>query len=410
MSQTFTMRIDSVAAGGDGIGRHEGMAVFVPRTAPGDLARVEGTVQGRLMRGRLLEIMEPSANRVQPLCHHYVQDRCGGCQLQHLAYDGQLAAKAGIIRDSLQRIGRVQLDAPAVQPSPSAWRYRRKLTLAMRRAGNRWYAGLRRFDDPADVFELRDCPITAESVVGHWRAVMQHQHLLPQDAPSLRGAVREMSQGFAFTIEGGTQWDGAHLFAEIPAMAELWWRPRDGALRLLHSRVAEGAGAGASFVQVNAALAMRLHDFVAASAALERSESAIDAYAGTGEIAMRLAQSGARVTAIEVDRTASRESASRLPMGSSAVAARVEDVLPRALPADVVVVNPPRAGLDARVPRALNAAERRPRALIYVSCDPGTLARDVRRLDRYVLRAVRGFDMFPQTAHVETVCELVPAA
>jgi 23S rRNA (uracil1939-C5)-methyltransferase len=240
---------------------------------------------------------------------------------------------------------------------------------------------------------------------------MQHQHLLPQDSPALRGAVREMSEGFAFTIEGGTLWDGADLFAAVPAMAELWWRPRDEALRLLHSRVVEGEGegAGASFVQVNAAMAMHLHDFVAASAAVGTSESAIDAYAGTGEIALRLAQSGARVTAIEVDRSASRGAASRLPSGSSAVAARVEEILSRALPADVVVVNPPRAGLDARVPRALNAAEPRPRVLIYVSCDPGTLARDVRRLDRYVVRAVRGFDMFPQTAHVETVCELVPA-
>ena len=95
---------------------------------------------------------------------------------------------------------------------------------------------------------------------------------------------------------------------------------------------------------------------------------------------------------------------------SSAVAGRVEEHLAAALPADVVLLNPPRAGVDARVTQALQSVKRPPRAILYVSCDPATLARDLARLARYRLVSVRAYDMFPQTAHVETVCELVPEA
>jgi 23S rRNA (uracil1939-C5)-methyltransferase len=98
----------------------------------------------------------------------------------------------------------------------------------------------------------------------------------------------------------------------------------------------------------------------------------------------------------------------RLAFPSSVIAGRVEDHLPGALPADVVVLNPPRAGVDARVTAALDGVPRPPRAILYVSCDPATLARDVARMPRYRVASLRAYDMFPQTAHVETVCELVP--
>jgi 23S rRNA (uracil1939-C5)-methyltransferase len=152
------VRIDSIATGGDGVGRHNGMVVFVPRTAPGDLARVSAEPEGRLMRGKLVELLEPSPVRVDPPCEHYVVDKCGGCQIQHLLYEAQLDAKSGMIRDSLTRIGRIQMDKPDVEPSDTPWRYRRKLTLALSRhdAGGRWIAGLHRFDAPIEVFDLRD--------------------------------------------------------------------------------------------------------------------------------------------------------------------------------------------------------------------------------------------------------------
>jgi 23S rRNA (uracil1939-C5)-methyltransferase len=116
------------------------------------------------------------------------------------------------------------------------------------------------------------------------------------------------------------------------------------------------------------------------------------------------------VTAIELDAAAAAWCAQRLPAGSRAIAGRVEDALPTALPADVVILNPPRAGVDARVTSTLEQATPAPRAVIYVSCDPATLARDIARMPRWRIASLLAFDMFPQTAHVETVCELVPEA
>jgi len=413
MSETFDVRIESIAAGGDGVGRHEGLVVFAPRTAPGDVARVRARRHQRFMRATAVELLAPSPDRIDPPCDHYVRDRCGGCQLQHLRYEAQLAAKGAIIRDAMERIGRVEAAAPEVARSEPAWRYRRKLTLALRRREGRWIAGLHRFDAPDEVFELRDCPITDERVVAAWRTVMSRQDLLPAAVRELRCAVRLLPAGFSFTVEGGMDrtWT-AHerLFEAIPDLQELWWIPEGKSRRLLHSR-AEREHAGASFVQVNPAVAAALRTWVLTLASAVRPRMAVDAYAGTGDIAVALAASGAHVTAIEIDRDAARVCAERLPAGSRSITAAVEDALPGALPADLVVLNPPRTGLDERVTGLLSApgTETRP-MIIYVSCNPATLARDVKRLSAYRVRSLRGFDMFPQTAHVETVCELEPAA
>ncbi|HUO51475.1 MAG TPA: hypothetical protein VMT93_03070, partial [Gemmatimonadaceae bacterium] len=125
------LAIDSIAAGGDGVSRADGLVIFTPRTAPGDVAEVEVTPSGRFARGTLRALRTPSPDRVEPACAHYGRDRCGGCQLQHLSYDAQLAAKSRIVSDSLKRIGHRVVAPPVVHPAPQPWRYRRKLTLAI---------------------------------------------------------------------------------------------------------------------------------------------------------------------------------------------------------------------------------------------------------------------------------------
>jgi 23S rRNA (uracil1939-C5)-methyltransferase len=136
----------------------------------------------------------------------------------------------------------------------------------------------------------------------------------------------------------------------------------------------------------------------------------VDAYSGAGHMAIELATRGIRVTAIELDKDAADWSANQLPAPSRVISARVEEALPGVLPADVVILNPPRAGVDARVLATLEAEVGHVRAVIYVSCNPATLARDVLRLPGYTVESIRGFDMFPQTAHVESVCVLRPLA
>jgi 23S rRNA (uracil1939-C5)-methyltransferase len=260
---------------------------------------------------------------------------------------------------------------------------------------------------------MRECLITRDDVWAIWQAVLAAADLLPA-ARELRGAVRVDANGAStFVVEGGEQWpEVARFFDAVPALSSLWWTPAGGSRRQVGTRSA-GAGAlspGASFEQVNAEVAASLRAYVAERIDTYKPSHVIDGYAGAGDLAAELSGRGARVTAIEVDRDAARAAAERLAEPSRAVAARVEQVLGAHLPADVVVLNPPRAGVDARVCETLERATPAPRAILYVSCDPATLARDVARLPAWRVNSLVCFDMFPQTAHVESVCELVRAA
>ncbi len=383
--------------------------VFTPRTAPGDRAVIEFVPGPRFARGALRSLEAPSTDRVDARCVHYTRDKCGGCQIQHLSYDAQRAVKARIVSDSLKRIGHRDVAPPEVRPSPATWRYRGKLTLAMRRRGAQWCAGMHPYDAPGRVFALEDCPITDERILAVWRDVLAHGADLP-DAIELRGAVRIDGEHASFALEGGLSWPASDkFFARVASIASLWWTPEGGVRRRIGHRGAPGAP-GASFAQVNAAMAPALQRHALERAMAHRPATLVDAYAGLGETAAAAASAGVRVTAIELDEDAAAWCAQRLPPGSRVVAARVEDMLASALPADVIVLNPPRAGVDAAVTTLLETGAAETRAVVYVSCDPATLARDLARLPRWRIASLVCFDMFPQTAHVETVCELVPEA
>ena len=407
MPDTALLEIASIAAGGDGVARHDGLVVFVPRVAPGELVRAEITPKGRMARGVLREVLRPSDARVAPSCEHYVQDACGGCQLQHLTLDAQRAAKRQIVQDALTRIGKRTVALPEIRGGASPWRYRRKLTLAMRRRANGWVAGLHAHGDPDRVFALVDCAIADARLIALWREVLAAGRHLPS-AQRLRGAVRLLGEQATFVLEGGSHWaTHEEFFAAIPSLVALWWVPEQGTRRLLGDR-RRTSEPGASFAQVNPEVAAQLEDFVVDAVRRHAPHTVIDAYAGAGAVARRIAATGATVTAIELDREATAWSAAQLPAGSRAIAARVEDALGAALPADVVILNPPRTGVDVRVTAQLADAAGSVRAIIYVSCDPATLARDLTRLPGWRIAQLTTFDMFPQTAHVETVCELVP--
>ena len=399
--------ITSIAAGGDGVARHEGMAAFVPRTAPGDRVRAELRPRRRFAQGRLRHILEPSPDRVEPPCPHYVRDRCGGCQLQHMRIEAQRSAKAGIVRDALVRIGKRAAEPPEVRPSPSDWRYRNKLTLALRRRGDRWIAGLHPYDDPAAVFALEDCLITSEPVLDVWRAVLAQAERLPR-VPALRGAVRAGDGTASFVLEGGTAWPNASAFFEsVPELDALWWIPDGGTRELLFARA--DAPAGPAFAQVNPGTAAALRAHLLDTLSALGARSVIDAYAGEGDLAEALEQRGVHVTTLELDAEAVARTRARLSPEARVVEGRVEDTLAAVLPADAIVLNPPRAGVHERVTGIIAAAPDPRPVLLYVSCDPATLARDLARLPAYRIASLVAFDMFPQTAHVETVCALHPA-
>ncbi|HEY8308979.1 MAG TPA: hypothetical protein VIG47_00420, partial [Gemmatimonadaceae bacterium] len=348
MSRTVSLSIDAIAAGGDGVARNDGLVVFVPRTAPADVITASIAGKGHFARGMLRTIQRPSPDRVDPSCAHYTRENCGGCQIQHMQYSSQLAAKQRIIVDAMTRIGKRELAGPEVVPSVNEWRYRTKLTLAMRRRPGGWIAGLHPYDDPGRVFALADCPITDRRVVGTWREILAASQFFP-NAASLRGSVRWTGDGPTFVLIGGTRWsDHARFFEAVPALAALYWEPEDSPRTLLGDRRIVPSPA-ASFAQVNPAVAELLRDFVIERVMSFHPDRVIDAYSGAGDLAAALCVRGVTVTAIELDPDAARWAEQVLPPPSRSIAGRVEEVLPRLPAADVIVVNPPRSGVHADV-------------------------------------------------------------
>ncbi len=433
--QLATVAIEGIAAGGDGVGRVDGLACFVPRTAPGDVVQVAYAPQARFARGRALQWLERSPERVEPACVHYDRDRCGGCQLQHLAPEAQRRARVRIVADALARIGHRRIEAPPLVAGARAWGYRARLTLTLARRGRSWAGGLHPYDDPVRTFALAECPIAAPSLVAVWRALQPLPETLPAIAPGgppLRLALRLLSaERVAVVVQGGRDWREAErvaatLAARSPLVGEVWWEEAGGRPVRLHPVADRGMPASPvalAFAQVNPEVAGLLRAHVRALIEAFAPTRVVDGYAGVGDLALALAGGGGagasgsvrEVVAVERDPAATATLRARLaerPPGGATVhveTAAVEAALPGLLPADVVVLNPPRRGVDPAVTALLDGdAGRAVRGIVYVSCDPATLARDLARLPRWRLAEVTCFDLFPQTAHVETVCVLVP--
>ena len=416
-SRIEIVTIEAIAAGGDGVGRVDGMAAFIPRTAPHDVVEVSLVSHGRFARGHITRMLTPSPSRVVPLCLHYTADACGGCQLQHLSEHAQLDAKARIVRDTLARIGKREVELPVVERSPKAWDYRQKLTLTLVRnsATRQWTGGLHPLGQADSVFALQECRITDPAIIAAWHAVRAASAWLP-DAPSLRITFRLVpdTDRVAITIAGGSHWKEWKTFAgRINMLGALWWISSANDRSELVAPQSSFQSTAVNFVQVNAAMAQSMHQHVFDAVMEFSPKHVIDAYAGTGELSLALSTRGVSVSAIEWDHAAVALLRSELPDGSAALAAPVEEVIERAMydpvRPDVVVLNPPRVGVDAFVTSTLERqAKEGLRAIVYVSCDPATLARDLQRLPSWRIQSLRCFDMFPQTAHVETVCVLIP--
>lgn len=403
MTEVARLKIDAIAAGGHGVGRLNGMAVFVPRTAPGDEVEVDVRRHKRYAEGRLRRVLAPGPARVTPLCPHYDDDGCGGCQLQHLSLEAQREAKRDIVRQALRRIARREVEVDAVVPSPDPWHYRRRLTVSLRRIRGAWRGGLRSLGAPDEIFALGQCRIAAEPIGRAWRELLAASAYLPETG-ELRAELRVLEHTTGLRLEAeSVRWEHADRFAELV--------PSIGAIRLdapWERRIVKGdvqAFSLGAFEQVNAAVASLLQDAVVAAvlSAATPVRRVVDAYGGRGDLSVRLASPERTVTLIELDAEAARVAQGALGDRARVVCARVEDVIGQVLPADLVLLNPPRAGLDGRVCQTIEN-DQSVQQLVYVSCDPATLARDLERLPSWRVKRVTPFDMFPHTAHVETLC------
>lgn len=400
------VRILRLATGGDGVGKLEdGRTVFVPRTAPGDLIEL-GSVREhrRFARARPGRLLESGPDRVEPRCPHYTEDECGGCQLQHLSLPAQQAARRSFVGDALRRLARLDVADPDLVPASKAFEYRTRLTLSA--SSGRGRIGLRRYDRPDEIFALERCHITRPELMALWRELRPLADILPVDLTRI--VLRQDRSGGLHAVvrsDAAVVWDDGPRMREALAghgqEATIWWQPEGGAPRAV-------AGAGDAypatvFEQIHPEMGDQVRAFALQQLGVIAGRRVWDLYAGIGETTAALAEAGARVESVEMDRRAVAAAESSGPVARRH-AARVEDVLGELGRPDLVVTNPPRVGMDARVTAAIERAS--PERMVYVSCDPATFARDLTRLPSYRLADLRAFDQFPQTAHVETVALL----
>jgi 23S rRNA (uracil1939-C5)-methyltransferase len=411
--------ITGIAAGGAGVGRlRDGRTVFVHRTAPGDNAEIAVIEErSRWAKARLVRVVRPGPDRRHAPCPLY--RRCGGCTLQHIAPEAQHRAKSQLVADAFNRIGHIALDPPALEAGSQEFRYRNRLSFTLLRLRGRVVAGFHEIARPDRVLDIDARCLLPETAVGMaWAQLREAWGPQASRLPSgsrLRLTLRAVENGdVSLAIEGGDgEGDAVAVLAGAPAIVSIWHlaSPASEPVLLAGRDVLAETWLGESlqlsgttFLQVNREAAALLERHVLALAGDVSNTAVVDAYCGVGSRARALAARGAVVTGIELDVHAVRE-ARRLGGGPTYLEGRVEESLAATLPADSVLLNPPRTGVAPDVCAALLA--RPPARILYVSCDPATLARDVARLaGRFAVGDVRSFDLFPQTAHVETVAAL----
>ena len=405
----MSVRILRLAAGGDGVGKlQDGRTVFVPRAAPDDVVELTGIRESkRFARARIERVLEPGPDRIAPPCPHYVRDDCGGCQLQHLGAEAQRAARRSFVGDALRRLGRIDTGDPELEPADRDWNYRTRLTLHV----SRGRIGLHPLDRPADVFDLQTCPITAEPLLELWSEARPLRHLFPPDAERIVLRLDRASRRH-LTVEApaASRWRGA---AELHALLEaagvpvtLWFRAGPGEARPVLGDAADFPAA--VFEQVHPAMGDKARAHALAALGESAGRHVWDLYAGVGDSTAALLDAGATVESVEADHRAVEWAGRRGDPPGARVrryAGTVEGVIDRLEDPALVLTNPPRTGMHERVTAAL--ARRRPERIVYISCDPATLARDLKRLGSgYRLAGLQAFDLFPQTAHVESIAVL----
>jgi 23S rRNA (uracil1939-C5)-methyltransferase len=442
----FTIAIDDLAFGGQGVGRAGGYVVFVPGGLPGDRLTVTMTdARARFGRAEIEVVEEASPHRVTAPCPYF--GRCGGCRLQHMAYEAQLSFKEKQVRDCLQRLGRLgEFDLRPIVPAPEIFGYRNKMEFTVTGATGAPRIGLHEAARYDVVLDIERCLLQSDTMnvlLDEVRHQARARQLSVYDQQSGEGLLRfvTLREGqrtgeamvnivTAAPDVGGLAPVAEALRARVPATTSVVLNVNGKKAsvavgteeHLLHGRdhiterlddVAFQVSAN-SFFQTNTRQAERLFAIVADAAGLTGGETLMDLYSGTGAISLLLARRCRRVYGIEVAEAAVADAVRNAAANDIAhctfLAGEVRHVLPALIAdgvrADVVVADPPRAGFHPKALRALAALAAG--RIVYVSCNPATLARDLGDLAQngYRLEWVQPVDMFPHTPHIEAVARL----
>lgn len=371
MTELPEIQLEAMTYGGDAIGRSGGKAIFVQGGIAGERVRVEVIEdRGRYARARVVDVVERSPCRAQPRCPHFGFDSsaCGGCQWQHIDYAAQVRFKTEIVREQLRRIGRIA--GPPVRdtlPSPDAWAYRNNAQFGAAPGGRPGFQAAR----SNRIVPIREC------------------YVIRPELAAWLGKGRRLS-GKRIEVRCGNA-NGGAVTGPVSCF------------QVKHARFRVSAG---SFFQVNTSLIETLVDEVLRRLDAQSDEAVLDAYCGVGLFTRFIALQARRVIGVEsgagaiADARANLAQFGNVDLRKGLVETAISEMRD---PIDAAVVDPPRAGCG---PKVVSALIGKPvKRLVYVSCDPSTLARDARQLldGGYRLTDVQPLDMFPQTYHIETI-------
>jgi 23S rRNA (uracil1939-C5)-methyltransferase len=404
MAETFTIKMEKMVAGGDCLGRlPDGRAIFVPFVLPGETVRVNLTDEKkRYARGFPVEVIESAPERIVPRCIHFTE--CGGCQYQHLDYAKQVTLKEDLLRDQFQRIANIE--NPPIQPiipSPTPWQYRNHVQFHLGQAGELGYI----HTDGEHLLIIEECHLPQPEINALWPQL----DLGPESGVYRLGIRQDSYDNLMLTLEGDDP-KAPEFSEDIPVSAV--YTPPDARLTVLagddhlvytlHDRHFQVSAR--SFFQVNTAMAEKMIAFLLENLNLSPTAHALELYAGVGLFSAFLAQQVGHLTAVESSGSACHDFAVNLDEFDNVdlYEAQAEEVLPTLdTQVDLLLMDPPRSGLAPAVHDAL--AKLQPKQIAYISCDPATLARDVKRIlgNGYQLQSVTPFDLFPHTAHIESI-------
>jgi len=387
----FEVTIERIVPNGFGIAHADGLTLLVPLVAPGDRARVSpGKRNGNLVFAQLEEILEPSPLRIEPGCKYF--GKCGGCNFQQMDYEEQLKAKVGIIKDCLHRIAKIDHEKEIeITPSPEPWRYRARAN---------WHADTVNktlgyfYRNSNKVCDIDECPKLTEPLQNE---LQQLRAGLPWE--EIWNNVIHIDAAAAVGASGG---DDISIYSSefVDEPAEIIFET--GGLKYAYNaRV---------FFQGNLYITPKL---VEAAVKGLQGNSALDLYCGVGLFSLPLTRSFKNVIGVEASeeaigfakKNAERNGIQNVEFIAADTGKWLKENIAKLSELDVLVLDPPRIGVEKNVIGSI--IEILPKEIVYVSCDPATLARDLKALfDKYELLEIEAFDMFPQTHHVETIAKL----
>lgn len=372
--------IDKLALGGKGILRKDGFVLFVPFTLPQEEVEVEVTsLKKNYGEAKLLQVLKPSPERVEPHCPYF--GVCGGCQLQHMSYPAQLEHKRQIIQESFAKIGKMEIPPVEIVAAPKQYGYRERITLHIQglEVG---YRGC----DPSQFVPISMCPIFLDEPSSLFDKIKSHL------TPDSEGRVEVLKTPNDFLL---------HFHFKN--------RPEDVIEKeILGLKIQYTSG---MFIQNYFEQSVKLYQEIVSKVT---TSPCLDLYSGIGITSLLLAKRGIETTGVEYNKGAVKAARNNQTLNQLKTATFIASDVLTALKGKLkdkkfesMVVNPPREGLTKEIISHLGAPQ-----LIYISCDPATLARDSQEILKrgYRLKSVKAFDMFPQTAHVETLVHFLKTA